>query len=159
MSPLRLRAIDQLDLSVIAAHLQDAVAKVGDMGFDPKRRRFAILFNRFMWEDVQDDLGTGPKADRDAPYRRVRSAVHFEGVLRVQSSGMRLSQKEAVAGLLTLKFEPRDEPGGIMSLTFAGGAALRLEVECLDAWLSDISAPWSTQRRPDHDTGDGGAGS
>lgn len=159
MSPLRLRAIDQLDLSVIAAHLQDAVAKVGDMGFDPKRRRFAILFNRFMWEDVQDDLGTGPKADRDAPYRRVRSAVHFEGVLRVQSSGMRLSEKEAVAGLLTLKFEPRDEPGGIMSLTFAGGAALRLEVECLDAWLSDISAPWSTLRRPDHDTGDGGAGS
>jgi len=157
MSPLRLRAIDQLDLSVIAAHLQDAVAKVGDMGFDPKRRRFAILFNRFMWEDVQDDLGAGPKPDRDAPYRRVRSAVHFEGVLRVQSSGMRLSEKEAVAELLTLKFEPHDEPGGIMSLAFAGGAALRLEVECLDAWLSDISAPWSTQRRPEHDTGDGGA--
>ncbi|MBU6156090.1 MAG: DUF2948 family protein [Alphaproteobacteria bacterium] len=159
MSPLRLRAIDQLDLSVIAAHLQDAVAKVGDMGFDPKRRRFAILVNRFMWEDVQDDLGAGPKADRDAPYRRVRSAVHFEGVLRVQSSALRLAEKEAVAELLTLKFEPRDEPGGIMSLTFAGGAALRLEVECLDAWLSDISAPWSTERRPDHETGDGGAGS
>jgi hypothetical protein len=157
MSPLRLRAIDQLDLSVIAAHLQDAVAKVGDMGFDPKRRRFAILFNRFMWEDVQDDLGMGPKPDHNAPYRRVRCAVHFEGVLRVQSSGMRLSEKEAVAELLTLKFEQRDEPGGIMSLTFAGGAALRLEVECLDAWLSDISAPWSTQRRPEHDTDDGGA--
>jgi hypothetical protein len=44
-----------------------------------------------------------------------------------------------------------------MSLTFAGGAALRLEVECLDAWLSDISAPWSTQRRPAHGTDDDGA--
>lgn len=156
MSPLRLRAIDQLDLSVIAAHLQDAVAKVGDMGFDPKRRRFAILFNRFMWEDVQDDERPGPKPDREAPYRRVRSAVHFEGVLRVQSSGLRLSEREAIAELLTLKFEPRDEPAGVMSLTFAGGAALRLEVECLDAWLSDVSAPWSTPRRPDHEGSDEG---
>lgn len=151
---LRLRAIDQLDLSVIAAHLQDAVVRVGDMGFDPTRRRFAILFNRFMWEDVQDDQGAGPKADLDAPYRRVRSAVHFDGVMRVQSTGLRLSDKEAVAELLTLKFEPTDEPAGTMSLTFAGGAALRLEVECLDAWLTDISAPWSTRQRPGHDIGD-----
>ena len=154
MSPLRLRAIDQLDLSVIAAHLQDAVVKVGDMGFDPARRRFAILFNRFMWEDVQDEQGAGPKADRDAPYRRVRSAVHFDGVMRVQSSGLRLSDKDASAELLTLKFEPTENPAGTMSLTFAGGAALRLEVECLDAWLTDISAPWSTPQRPDHDIGD-----
>jgi hypothetical protein len=157
MMPLRLRAIDQLDLSVIAAHLQDAVAKVGDMGFDPKRRRFAILFNRFMWEDVQDEQGAGPKPDKDAPYRRVRSAVHFEGVMRVQSTGLKLADKDAVAALLTLKFEPRDETAGVMSLTFAGGAALRLDVECLDAWLSDISAPWSTVHRPGHDTGDDGA--
>jgi hypothetical protein len=154
MSPLRLRAIDQLDLSVIAAHLQDAVVKVGDMGYDPTRRRFAILFNRFMWEDVQDDHGAGPKADHDAPYRRVRSAVHFDGVMRVQSSGLRLSDKDAIAELLTLKFEPAESPAGTMSLTFAGGAALRLEVECLDAWLADISAPWSTPQRPDHDIGD-----
>jgi len=154
MSTLRLRAIDQLDLSVIAAHLQDAVARVGDMGYDPARRRFAILFNRFMWEDVLDDQGPGPKADRDAPYRRVRSAVHFDGVMRVQSSGLRLSDKDAVAELLTLKFDAGDEPAGTMSLTFAGGAALRLQVECLDAWLTDISAPWSTRQRPGHDTGD-----
>ena len=49
MTSLRLRAIDQLDLSVIAAHLQDAVTKVADMGYDTRRRRLAILFNRFMW--------------------------------------------------------------------------------------------------------------
>ena len=154
MTPLRLRAIDQLDLSVIAAHLQDAVTKVSDIGCDPKRRRFAILFNRFMWEDVQDDAGTGPKPDAGVPFRRVRSAVHFDGVMRVQSSGLKLSNSEAVAELLTLKFEPASEPAGVMTLTFAGGATIRLEVECLDAWLSDVSAPWSTNLKPEH----GGAG-
>ena len=157
MTPLRLRAIDQLDLSVIAAHLQDAVTRVSDIGYDPKRRRFAILFNRFMWEDVQDDAGKGPRADAGVPDRRVRSAVHFDGVMRVQSSGLKLARNEAVAELLTLKFEPTSEPAGVMTLTFAGGASIRLEVECLDAWLSDVSAPWSTPSRPDHDTADGEA--
>lgn len=157
MAPLRLRAIDQLDLSVIAAHLQDAVAKVADMGYDARRRRFAILFNRFMWEDIQDDAGTGPKPDRSAPYRRIRSAVHFDGVMRVQTNGLKLSNSEAVAELLTLRFAPASEPAGIMTLTFAGGASLKLEVECLDAWLSDVSAPWSTRLRPDHEIADGGA--
>jgi hypothetical protein len=153
MTPLRLRAIDELDLSVIAAHLQDAVAKVEDMGYDAKRRRFAILFNRFMWEDIEDDKGQGPKADTDAPFRRVRSALHLDGVLRVQASGLKLTNKEAVAELLTLKFEKKGEIDGIVALTFAGGGALRFEVECIDAWLSDISAPWSTKKRPDHGTG------
>lgn len=153
MTPLRLRAIDQLDLSVVAAHLQDAVAKVADMGFDAKRRRFAIIFNRFMWEDVEDDKGKGPKPDKEAPFRRVRSAVHVDAVMRIQTTGLRLTNKEAVAELLTLKFETASEPAGVLAMTFAGGGGLKLEVECLDVWLSDISAPWSTNLRPDHGTG------
>lgn len=153
MTPLRLRAIDELDLSVIAAHLQDAVAKVEDMGYDARRRRFAILFNRFMWEDVEDDKGQGPKADADAPYRRVRSALHLDGVMRAQASGLRMANKEAVAELLTLKFEKKGDIDGVVVMSFAGGGALRLEVECIDAWLSDISAPWTTKLRPDHGTG------
>lgn len=156
MTPLRLRAIDQLDLSVIAAHLQDAVAKIADIGFDAKQRRFALLLNRFMWEDVEDDKGKGAKADKTAPWRRVRSAVHFDAVQRVQTSGLKLSNPDAVAALLTLKFEPRNEPAGTIILTFAGGGALRLEVECLDTWLNDISAPWSTASRPGHEFDIGG---
>lgn len=153
MTPLRLRAIDQIDLSVIAAHLQDAIAKVSDIGFEFKKRRFAALFNRFMWEDVEGDKSKSAKADKNAPYRRVRSALHFDSVVRVQSTGLKLAKANALAELLTLKFEPASEPAGTITLTFAGGGALKLEVECLDAWLSDISAPWSTPHRPGHGVG------
>jgi hypothetical protein len=153
MTPLRLRAIDQIDLSVIAAHLQDAVAKISDMGMDAKKRRFALLLNRFMWEDVEDEKGKGPKADKSAPYRRVRTALHFDGVLRVQAAGLKLSNKQAVAELLTLKFDLGSEPAGVVTLTFAGGGAVKLEVECLDVWLNDMSAPWSTTLRPGHEVG------
>src|SRR5262245_59518192 len=109
MTPLRLRAVDQVDLSVISAHLQDAVAQVGDMAYQPAKRRFVVMFNRFMWEDVNDG-DKGPKADKEAPYRRVRSVLHFDAVLRVQSQGLKLSQKDAVAELLAIAFEPKNEP-------------------------------------------------
>ena len=36
------------------------------------------------------------------------------------------------------------------TLTFAGGGAIKLDVECLDAWLTDLSAPWATKNRPGH---------
>lgn len=149
MTALRLRAIDAMDLSVIAAHLQDAIAQVGDMVYQPQKRRFAMMLNRFMWEDVEDDKREGPKAD-DAGYRRVRSALHFDGVQRVQTQGLKLGAKEAVAELLTLAFEAQSEPAGTIKMTFAGGGAIKLDVECLDAWLTDVSAPWPTPHRPGH---------
>jgi len=148
MTALRLRAIDAMDLSVIAAHLQDAIAQVGDMAYQPQKRRFAMMLNRFMWEDVEDDKREGPKADDG--YRRVRSALHFDGVQRVQTQGLKLGAKEAVAELLTLAFEAQSEPAGTIKMTFAGGGAIKLDVECLDAWLTDVSAPWPTPHRPGH---------
>ena len=83
MTALRLRAVDPIDLSVVAAHLQDAIAQVGDMAYQPAKRRFAMMLNRFMWEDL-DETKKGAKADKNAPYRRVRSALHFDAVHRVQ---------------------------------------------------------------------------
>jgi hypothetical protein len=107
--------------------------------------------NRFMWEDVEDDKRAGAKAD-DGQFRRVRSALHFDAVERVQSQNLRRVAKDAVAELLTVAFEPKGDLAGVVTLTFAGGAAIKLDVECLDAWLTDISAPWTTPHRPGHGT-------
>ena len=96
MTALRMRAVDAIDLSVVAAHLQDAIAQVGDMAYQPSKRRFALMLNRFMWEDLSAPT-IGAKADKDAPFRRVRSAMHFDGVQRVQHQGLRLGRKDAVA--------------------------------------------------------------
>lgn len=145
---LRLRAIDPLDLSVIAAHLQDAIAQVGDMAYLQTQRRFAVIFNRFMWEDLDETKGAKP--DKNAPYRRVRAALHFDSVERVQTQNLKLGAKDAVAELLTLAFESGSEPSGVVKMSFAGGATIKLTVECLDAWLTDISAPWPTKNRPGH---------
>lgn len=149
MTALRLRAVDQTDLGVISAHLQDAVAQVGDMAYQPGKRRFAVMFNRFMWEDL-DNAKKSAKADKDAPYRRVRSALHFDAVQRVQTQSLKLTNKDAVAELLSMTFTVTSEPAGVVKLNFAGGGAIKLDVECLDVWLTDVSAPWPTANRPGH---------
>ncbi|MGA0604841.1 DUF2948 family protein [Phenylobacterium sp. VNQ135] len=136
-APLRLLAQDADDLAILSAALQDAVGKVGDIDYEPKARRLTVAFNRFRWE-------AGVR-------QRVRSALQFGGVLKVQTRKVRRERPEAVVELLALTFEPADAPGGTVTLSFAGGGDLRAEVECVDAVLADLSDPWPTPRTPGHD--------
>lgn len=136
-APLRLLAVDGEDLAVISAALQDAVAKVGDIHFEPKARRLTVVFNRYRWE------GDGR--------HRVRSALQLGGVLQVQTRRVRRAPQDAVLELLALNFEPGETPGGAVVLSFAGGGDLRAIVECVDAVLADLSAPWPTPRTPAHE--------
>jgi hypothetical protein len=139
---LKLMAEDAADLDIIGAAVQDALLRVGDITLDKKARRFAMLLNRFRWED----------AGEAGPYQRVRAALSFESVLSVKSRKVRLESKEALASLLSVTFTPDEEPpGGKVSLYLAGGGEIELEVECLDALLLDMGAAWQTPRRPDHE--------
>lgn len=136
-APLHLLAEDQDDLGVISAALQDAVAKVGDIAYEPKGRRLTIAFNRYRWE-------AGAR-------QRIRSALQIGGVLNLQQRKIRRDRKDAVVELLAISFEPGEPPGGVLTLTFAGGGDLRAEVECVDAVLADVSQPWPTPRAPAHE--------
>ena len=139
VDPLRLLAEDAEDLKVISAALQDAVAKLGDIHWQAGSRQLTIALNRYRWED-------GPRAKE-----RVRSALQLGGVMSVQARKLRRDAPGAVISLLAVDFEPGDAPGGIVLLRFAGDADLRCEVECIDAILADVSAPWPARRKPEHE--------
>ena len=109
----------------------------GDIVVEAKARRLTIVFNRFRWE-----------ADRR---QRVRSALQLGGVLKVQTRKIRRDRRDAVLELLAIGFEPQDPPGGLLTLSFAGGGDLRVTIECVDAVLADISEPWPTPRAPAHE--------
>ncbi len=138
--PLRLLAEDQDDLEVISAALQDAIAKVGDIEWDAKGRRFTLALNRYLWEVPGGLLGN-----------RVRAGLQFGSVLAVKSRNLRRDPPDAVIELLAVRFEPGESPGGRVRLAFAGGGDLELTVECVDAALADISAPWPTSSTPAHE--------
>ncbi|MGD9801819.1 MAG: DUF2948 family protein [Hyphomicrobiaceae bacterium] len=156
MTTLKLIAFDQDDLNVVSAHLQDAVVRVGDMAFLPHDKRFAGVFNRFDWARLLADqpaAGAGTKPE----IARVRTALRFERVLGARLTGIDLERPADVLVLLAVSFDPRapDDPSGTITLTFAGKAALKLEVECLEAELKDLGAAWAARARPDHPLDDG----
>jgi hypothetical protein len=135
-APLRLLAQDADDLAIISAAMQDAVAKVGDISFEPKARLLTVAFNRFCWEA--------------GGHERVRSALQLGGVLNLQTRKIRKGARDAVLEVLAMTFEPGEAPGGTITISCAGGGDLRAVVECVDAVLADMSQPWPTPRTPAH---------
>ena len=143
MPELKLIAFDADDLKVISAHLQDAVFRVGDLAFLPRERRFAAVGNRFDWSDA---LAAAQPAD----YVRRRAALRFERVLRAKVQGIDLDAKDKVVALLAIAFEAGEAPEGSMTLHFADGGAIRLEVECIEAELTDLGPVWRASTKPQH---------
>lgn len=144
MADLKLLAFDADDLAVVSAHLQDAVLQVADMAYQPSERRFVAIANRFDWA-----AATGADGDKPAMERR-RTALRFERVLGAGLQGIDLKAKRQVLSLLAVQFEENDAPGGFVTLIFAGGGAIRLSVECIEAELRDLGAAWAARGQPAH---------
>ena len=141
MDQLKFIVLDNEDLAVVSAHLQDAVLKVADVLWRPQEKRLVLALNRFDWESAQ--------AGRPV-YRRRRSALRFERVLSCKCRQVDPAGKDAVLNLLAVEFSPTEAPSGIVTLTFSGDAALRLEVECLEVELADLGPVWTCTGRPVH---------
>ena len=127
-APLRLKALDIEDLAVLSGLVQDAVFPGTEMKWDRRARRFALLLNRFRWEDAD-------KAEaRKRAYERVQSVLVIEDAMRVQTSG-------------------GTDGGGFVVLTLAGDGAIRVEVEALEIVLKDVTRPYvaPSKAMPKHD--------
>jgi Protein of unknown function (DUF2948) len=145
---LKLVAFDAEDLAIVSAHLQDAVVRIADLAYLPREQRFAALLNRFDWVAANAAPGSGG----NPVYKRRRAALRFERVVGAKLQGIDLKAKRHVMSLLAIGFEAKapDDPAGHVTLVFAGGAAIRLQVECLEAEFRDLGAAWSAKRKPGH---------
>lgn len=135
---LKLYGRSPADMEVISAHLQDAVAQIGDMAYLADEQRFVLLANRFCWENERAPM-------------RVRSALQLANVVSIRQKKLNLTHREGVVALLAVHFLPNKLPAGEMRLQFAGGGEIGLEVEACEAILEDITAPWAAKARPHHD--------
>ncbi|SEM54390.1 Protein of unknown function [Gemmobacter aquatilis] len=145
-APLYLGAEDAEDLKVIAALLQDAVFPITEMSWNRHRHEFALLLNRFRWEDraAADSAGRG--------YERVRAILLLRGVLSVRSQGIDRSDRDTILSLLDVQFVPGAEGSGEVILTLAGDGAIALQVEALEATLRDVTRPYlaPSGKAPEH---------
>jgi len=134
--PLKLLAFDGEDLEVISTHLQDAAVAPAEIAWLPREKRFALVMDRYDW-----------CGDQSGGRTRRRSGLHFERVLGVKRSHFDQNGSQK-AVLLSISFDPGDEPAGLVTLYFEGGAAIRLEVECLEAAMSDLGPAWPCGSAP-----------
>jgi hypothetical protein len=143
MEELKLVALDKDDIEVVSTHLQDAVVKLADIHWRPQERRLVLALDRFDWM-----AATASESRPDL--RRCRAALRFERVAGCKCRNVDQKDKGGSLNLLAVEFTERDSPAGIVTLIFSGGAALRLEVECLEAELVDLGPTWAAAECPDH---------
>ena len=142
-TPLKLRAVDADDLAVLGACLQDALVPVQDMRFLDADNRFVMVANRFCWEKLAAEEGDGPNS-----YERVHCGITFEHVNRVEARGFTpgaAADQGRLLEVLTIMAE-----GSVLTMVFSGGAAVRLEVGEVEAFVQDMGEPWPTMWRPHH---------
>lgn len=133
---MKLSAVDEKDLTVLAAVLQDALVLIDDIAYFPEDGQFVLVANRYQWEA---DLA-GAKE-----HARTTTGVTFSKVVGVKRKGLDRRDGDGLLSLLTITAEP-----GALHLTFAGDAAIRLEVSGILCHLQDVGESWPTKWRPDH---------
>ncbi|WP_434288547.1 DUF2948 family protein [Celeribacter sp. SCSIO 80788] len=145
--PLALKAMDTDDLTVISALVQDAIVPMGEISYDATHRRFALLINRFRWEDVE----TAERRKR--PVERVQAVLLFDDVMAARSSGVPSGDKEMILSVLAVTFSPSEDGMGTVEITLAGDGTIALDVEALDVTLKDVTRPYvaPSHHIPKHD--------
>lgn len=140
-TPLKLVALEPDDVPILSVHLQDAVLKRGDVAFLARERRFVMVCNRFDWE----------AAVINGARQRRRTGVRIDQVRSVKARAMP-PEPGATLALLAVIFTPGEAPGGVIDLAFSGGAALRIEVDCVEMAMDDLGPMWATDVTPTHET-------
>lgn len=145
--PLRLRAQDSDDIAMLSSLCQDLITSQAQLHHDAQAKQFVLLGNRFCWE--RETKKRGWFKPRPQPLR-VRSAVRFDYVERVQTKGLRAGDADTPLNLLAISAAD-DEAYAVITLDFSQAFKIALHCEVIDITLDDLSPPWLAQSKPQHD--------
>ena len=130
------------DLKVISAYCQDSIVLIKDMIFLEKNRIFLMILNRFMWEDIEKGLNRQNK--------RIRCAIKFEGILKVQSKKINQKNKNKSLECLAIKCNEISSKNYKINFFFSGGGIISLISEFIEVVMHDLGEPWTVKHIPKH---------
>ena len=140
---LKLLGRNEEDLKVISAYLQDSVVTIKDIVFLKENRTFVMMVNRFMWEDIEKGVFRENK--------RIRSAIKFEEVVKVQSKNINQKNKNKPLECLAINSHEMNDKGYKINIFFAGNSVITMSAETLDITLNDIGESWNVKHIPKHE--------
>ena len=139
---LKLLGKNQEDLKIISAYLQDSILIVKDMVFLKQNRTFVMIVNRFMWEDVEKGVFRQNK--------RVRCAVKFEEVIKVESKNINQKNRNKPLECLAIKCGSTFDETYKIKIFFAGDSIITIISEVIEVALHDLGKPWNVKHIPTH---------
>ena len=142
----KLIALDMEDLTIVSAHMQDAVTSVARMAFDAQNQAFVLEMNRFVWENSKTNWNPFTKRKSE----RRNCILHVAQVQSVSSQGINRKKSDVILSLFAVQFMPGKTPSGQVELVFAGNKTLRLDVECLEVQMTDMGGAWAAGAQPHH---------
>ena len=143
---INLAAQNEEDLLIFSTLCQDSLIKISNIKWAKKSKRFYILLTRLCWELT--DLSK----KKDTLLKRINSILIFDNVLSVKSKGIRQSRSDMITSLLTFDYNFLCFEKQSIDLIFSGDAQITIDIECIEAFLKDVSEPFesTSSKRPDH---------
>ena len=139
---LKLIGKNEEDLKIISAYLQDSVVIIKDIVFLKKNRTFIMILNRFMWEDVEKGVFRQNK--------RVRCALKFEEVTKVQSKNINQKNKNKPLEYLAIKSSLISDNIFKIKIFFSGGGIITIISEVIEVTMNDLGKSWNVKYFPAH---------
>lgn len=130
-TPLKLLAQDKSDAEIISALIQDSIAERKEMLLERNKNAFSLLLRRFRWEDVEN-----AKVQK-RELERVQTVLTFNSVQHVQYSGFNTEDLDLAFDLIGLIVSESE-----IRIVFAGDGEIKLDIETIDIYLSDVSRPY-----------------
>ena len=139
---LKLIGKNQEDLKVLSAYLQDSVVTIKDIVFLKQNRTFVMIVNRFMWEDVEKGVFRQSK--------RIRCAVKFEEVIKVESKNINQKDKNKPMECLAIKCNSIINETYKIKIFFAGDSIITITSEAIEVIIHDLGKSWYARHIPIH---------
>lgn len=142
-TPLKLRAIDNDGMHVLASYLQDALFPLSSMQVNFEKGTFSCLMNRFCWEHVDD-------FEKYTSYYRVHVGFLVQNVVSMQTRNFDHQSSHRVFNLLTVRVDASESEKTFICLLFSRDREIRLEVSSVQVCMNDVELPWPTPKKPTH---------
>ena len=127
---------------MISAYLLDSIIIVKDIVFLKKNKKFIMIVKRFMWEDVEKGVFRQNK--------RIRCAVKFEEVIKVESKNINQKNKNKPLECLAIKCSSIFDETYKIKIFFAGNSVITVTLEAIEVALHDLGKPWHVKHIPIH---------
>jgi hypothetical protein len=129
-SALYLGAFTPEDVEVVSSMLQDGVFCMKDLAWTKKKRKLALLVNRFRWESNLPE--------------RVRTILIINNVLKISSQGIERTDIDTPLNLLKLDVN-QIKKSIFLTLLLSEFGAIRCEIEAIEVSMKDVTRPYTAK--------------